>query len=458
MIHLNIGHRLREHLFDALRDTHRIKIKVHILDSDEQHVSDFQFSYGSTHLVSGSVNVDTTQDVTRSLQLDILDPRGRLLFTPDTPAEGGIYAEYMVAVEYCVLVPHHNLFPRSDLYPHPKIYPGDTAKPESGTWVDIPVFWGPLTKYTSSGGVVSIEAQGKESLGLAPHDVGQGYTLKKGKHVDDAIEAVLRRIGERKFALGSLPWKLKHDVPVHPQDEAWRIVALGQDDSDGNRAGPLIAKTGTHPHHLFFDGRGRTRAKRLNKEAVHTFDDRWLVSEPEVDYEGLEFVNRAIIRGLKPKGKGKKRIVVEVTLPKENPLSPENLKRHGKKKFRTVRVDTDLDDPRKCRQRGIHILRAQAKIDLDASFETLPNPLLEEHDVIRAKTDAIHVEFPLRVFTLPLTSADAMTIGYTKRVSSRPRVRGQKNHRKLRGRGAAGPPGGRGAGAATGGSGGAGNR
>lgn len=446
MLHLNVGHRLRDNLFEALRSSHRIKVRAHILNADEEPVAHMSWKYGSTRIVSGSVQVDTTQDVDRSLAITFADPRRTIVFDPDSPAEGASWVGYMIAVEYSVLVPHHNLFPRSDLYPSPSLHPGDTPLSESGTWVHCPVFQGPITHYSSSGGMVELEGQGKESLALAPYYAGKGYTLDKGLHVDNAIRRVLERIGETKFALPDLPWKLKHHRAVHPQSEPWRVVALGEEDAGGHRAGPLVKRTGRHPHHLFYDGRGKVRIKRLNKNACHTFDWRWLLSEPEVDYEGLEFINRVVVRGVKPKGKGKHRISAEVVLPKENPLSAHNLARAGKTEvWRTHYEDTDLDTEEKCRDRGRHILDHQSVIGLEASFECLPLPMLEPLDVVRVKSETLHVEFPVRQFTLPLTSSDPMTIGETKRVKTHPRVNTASH-------GAAGPGGGHGHGAAQGGS------
>lgn len=442
MLHLNISKRERDALFDTLRSSHRIRTEAEILDSTEKPIGHFKDRYGTLKLISGSVDVDATQDVTRSLEMEFYDPAHRLPFNPETPKESGAFTGYFIHVRYCVLVPHFNLFPRPDRYPAPAMLPGTTGQRlhEGASWYEIPVFWGPITHLSSVAGHTTIEAQGKESLALDPHFAANSYRLSKGMHVDEAMMHVLQRLGERRFQMPNLPWKLRAHRAVMPQDEPWRVVALGHEDDAGEKVGALVDRVGKHPHFVHYDGRGYVRVSRLNKKHAHTFDGDWLTSEPEVDYEGLEYVNRVVVRGIKPKGK-KHRCSASVQLPKENPLSPENLHRADQKPMlRTEFVDTDLDTDKKCRQRALHILEHHSKVALEASFECLPLPMLEENDLVRVRTENLHVEFPVKQFSIPLT-AGAMSIGDTEKLASRPLRRHKRKHRA--GAGAAGPGGGR---------------
>src|SRR5690606_35115590 len=90
----------------------------------------------SSRLVAGEVMGDVSQDVTRSLSLGLVDPEGKLRFEGRSPARGAVFADRFVSVEYGVFVP------------------------ELDEWVDVPVFWGPVTDFSRSGHLVTIEAQG----------------------------------------------------------------------------------------------------------------------------------------------------------------------------------------------------------------------------------------------------------------------------------------------------------
>lgn len=416
MLHLPIHTRLREALWDTLLDSHRIRTKIHIHDSDEKRVSSFDFDHGS-RLVSGAVQVDSTADVTRSLSLETLDPKHRLIFTPNSPAHGAIFSGYFLSAEYSVYVPPFNLFPRSDLYPAPDLYPGDPTPGDAGIWVDIPVFWGPLTKFSSAGALVTLEAQGKEALALAPNYANQGYTLHHHDHTDDAIKQVLRRIGERRFDIPDLPWRLKHNRGVHPTSEPWKVVKGGEEDSNGKPIAGLIERTGKHPHHIYYDAAGQVRVKPLNKEPVFTFDSSTMHTLPELTYDALDFANTIVVRGGKPHGKGKKRAYARVTLPAHHPLSPQAMARNGEPRYITKFVDApNLKTDRDCRQRGHHLLQHHSEIGVEASFDCLPIPMFEELDEVKIETDLFAIRFPLKQFTIPLTADQPMTIGETKRV------------------------------------------
>lgn len=82
-----------------------------------------------------------------------------------------------------------------------------------------------------------------------------------------------------------------------------------------------------------------------------------------------------------------------------------------------------LKSDSECEDRAEDILERMSRSGLDASFECLPIPHLEEGDMVRLKSDGFHVKWPLTQFTIPLTAEDSMSIGFNKR----PRA---KHHRK----------------------------
>jgi len=67
----------------------------------------------------------------------------------------------------------------------------------------------------------------------------------------------LRRVGERRFHIPRLPFRLGKEVAVHPRDEPWKIINGGAQDSSGDHTGGLINLTGKHPHHSYYDAEGR---------------------------------------------------------------------------------------------------------------------------------------------------------------------------------------------------------
>lgn len=419
MLHLPLDPVTRDALWDALLDSTQIRVDVGIHDPQEKRVSSFDFAEGSSQLESGSVTVDTTQDVSRSLELELFDDRQRFAFEPDSPAHGAIFTGYFVSVQYEIYVPPFGAWPHPESYPETTSYPGATdLSADSGLWIEAPVFWGPLTAYEQLGPEIKIEAQGKEARALAPHYATKGYTVHEHEHTDDAIKNVMRRVGEDRFDIPDLPWRVKHDRPVHPQSEPWKVVAGGEEDHNGNPIAGLIERTGAHPFYLYYDARGYLRAKHLNKQPVFTFDGHTMTTPATTNLDALNFYNAVDVTGGKPKGKGKKRAHALVELPADNPMSPHALRRrNGAKTYVTKFIQApNLKTDRACRQRGLHVLR-QAHTSLEVSFDALPIPMLEEMDVVRVETEEFGlVTVPLKQFTLPLDASSDMTIGDTKRV------------------------------------------
>src|SRR5688500_18157631 len=119
---------------DALRDNHRIRLDVQLLDQDEEPIDNLQAPI--SRVLEGEIQFDTSADVTRSLSMTILDENRQLKFEPNSPAHGVLYADRFLAVRY-------------------EVYVGDLED-----WISCPVFWGPLSGFSRSGPQVTIEAQG----------------------------------------------------------------------------------------------------------------------------------------------------------------------------------------------------------------------------------------------------------------------------------------------------------
>lgn len=437
MLNLDLTKRQTEAYWATLTTSHQIKVIANVLNEDEEHTNDFNMKFGTTHLLSGAVQVDDTQDISRSLSITFLDPDQRFRWAPDHSSPGSLYSGDFLAIYYAIKVRDDNRYLGQGDFAklHPKYHKiGSKAliDYEKTYWVEVPVFWGPLTTYEAVGAEVTIEAQGKESLLMDPHFVTEGYTLDKHMHVDDAIQEVLRRCGERRFKMPSLPYRLGKDVVVSPGDEPWNVINGGGQDSAGKNVSGLIDRTGKHPHHCYYDAKGRFCIKRLNKETVYRFYDNTALSLPDVTYDPTTFINHVIVHGAAPQGKGKKAVKAEISLPRHNPLSPWKLARNGKPRYLTMEVTVDnLKTEKECKNRAHHLLNHHSMVGAQVAFDCLPIPTLEPGDVTRVKVEGgFELRSPLKQFTIPLTSSDSMSIGYNKRLKTKGKPGGPKGHRK----------------------------
>ncbi len=434
MLNLDLTKRQTEAFFATLRSSHKMRVRIHVLNEDEQHTSDFNMKFGTTHLLEGSVQVDSTQDVTRSLSLTFLDPDRRFRWTPDHSSPGTLYSGDFIAVEYGILVRDDNRYLGPEFNKlHPKYHKvGSKAliDYEKQYWVDVPVFWGPLTTYEANGPEITIEAQGKESLLMDPHFAHDSYSLSKHMHVDDAMQEVLRRVGERRFKMPHLPFRLGKEVSVHSKSQPWQVITGGGTDSGGKNIPGLINHTGKHPHHAYYDAAGRFTVKRLNKETVFRFYKDTVTTMPDVTYDPTTFINTVVVHGAKPQGKGKKAVKAEVSLPRHNPNSPWKLSRNGKPRYLVMEVTADnLKTEKECRQRAHHLLDHHSMVGVSVAFDTLPIPTLEPGDVVRVKVESgFELHTPVKQFTIPLTSSESMSIGYNKRLKSHGKPGGPKGH------------------------------
>jgi hypothetical protein len=230
MIPLGISRAERRAFEDKLSEDHRIRVRVRILNRDEKPIA--SLTAPSSRVLDGQVLIDTTQDVTRQLNgLTVLDPRGNLVLDRDGPADVPLSPATMVAVEYGVLVED---------------------------WLDVPVFWGPLTRFERSGAEVTIEALGKESLMLPPNVLGAAVTARKGVKVTEAILRVARAAGERRLNIPNLKARLPEHFSVTGREPAWpRLQQLAR----------------SVDRQLFYDGAGRLRLRRLPSDPVFRVDE-----------------------------------------------------------------------------------------------------------------------------------------------------------------------------------------
>jgi hypothetical protein len=385
----------------------RMRVRVKVLDRDEKVIQSLDAPAGQ--IVSGSIDVDATADVTRSLDLELLDERHALGFDVASPAKAGLFADNFVAVERGVFV--------------------DTLS----RWIDVPVFWGPLTNFSREGDRVKLEGQGKEALGLSPHFATQGYTIRKGRRVDDAIRDVMDRIGETRYALPDMGARLPRHAVVEPDEEPWRVVKFGWEAEDRVIRGKgknrhkervtvdyngLVSLAGNM--NLFYNGNGRLAARRRSRDPVLVLEEgRDLSARPVPRFDALAARNTVVVTGAKiTRGKKPNRHHVQmratVTLKSTHPLSTKSLARNGKPRHLTEFITADnLKTRAACRARGERVLREKSQDGLELAFECLPFPLLEELDTVRVRTDEYQLDVVLKRFTIPLDEG-LMSIGWDR--------------------------------------------
>lgn len=378
----------RDAYMDALRSDHLIRLDVQLRDRDERPID--SLTAPINRVLSGAVDVDTTADVSRSLELQLLDPHGRLKFEANSPAQGALFADRFIAVRY------------------------EVAVAELEEWVRVPVFWGPLTNFRREGAEVTLEGMGKEVLMLAPQLATRGYTLAKRTRTDDAIKRVARRCGEQRFDLPDLDHRLERARSISRATEPWLVIAGGGEDREGKRVPGLLEK-GSGNRHAYYTPRGRLTARRRPRRPRHTFrTGRDILTPPALMWDALEFVNTIIVLGVAPKGKPPAH--GRAQLPTHHPLSPAKLARNGQPRFMTSIVDTELKTNKACQARAEDMLDNAATSGMEASFEALPVPHLKEDDMVRVRTADYAFSFRARQFTLPLAATDAMTVGANREV------------------------------------------
>lgn len=398
MIDLSLTAAERRAYEATLTRSHRIRTTLGLLNRNEEPLG----AVGG-RLASGSVTIDATQDVTRSLDIEIVDPNHAIRFEPESPNAGALYVDRFITATYGVYVP--------DLVAQEY----DLAL---GFWVDAPVFWGPVTYFERTGAVARVEAQGKERLMLDPHYAARGYTVRKRTRVDDAIRRVAGRAGETRFALPDLSQRLKRSRVVGSASEPWKVIKGGEENAKGKLLSGLIDRAGGD-RDVGYDGLGRLVAPGRGTSSVFTFtdgEDGHLVGPPTIRYDVETFRNTVILRG--GRRKKRKRAGARVSLPAAHPLSPQSLSRNGAPRYLVEHVDVEgLKTDAGCKRRARQILDRVASQGVEAAFNSLPVPHLEERDQVTLKTSEFAISFPISSMTIPLIATDSMAVGATKPVN-----------------------------------------
>lgn len=359
----------------------------------------------TTNMIDGTVNYDTTADVTRMLDLDFYDEKGNLGFEPDDPSDAPLHRSRMLRVW------------------------DERYVDALGDWVACPVFTGPCWDWQRDNGLVTVTAHGMERQAMGAAWETHHYPPKT--RIDRIIRELLAAVGDVNAVVPDITRTTPHKMTIHPLEPVWPHVEH------------LAASV---DHYVFYDGMGRFHMRPFRQSAVYRFHDALLDRVvPKRSVDG--FSNTFVVLGPNPKGP-KKRIRAVAFV--QGSLSPASLNRNGVP-LHLVASDTvsalDRRAPERTKKGAIvkgkkghvkfhHVLdylktqkHAQEIADrlalehgttrTDLTFPSLPIPMLEEHDMVAVDDPAFGTaKLRMRQWSLPLEGGDAgnsqgspMTVG-----------------------------------------------
>lgn len=375
-------------LFNLLRSTHSIRMIVRLMDLNHNYIDDLTPSF-----ISGQVQVDADAEVSRSLDLTLIDPLRAIQLDPESPSPTGVYINHMISVLYQIISP-------------------------SGVWFDVPVFCGPIDSVERDEVYLDIKCLGKESLALDNMWVGKTY---KGKPIiTEVIKDVFANVlGEVKTDIPDLPKKSNGPVHLKIDTTPWATLRKLANVLD---------------RQLFYDGRGMAVLRKTPTVPVITLDEFWLSTPPVPGYDLGRASNAVEVTGGNPKGP-KKSIVSRAVAPASHPLSPHRLARGNPpvpRFINPIRVqNTDLLRQKDADKYADDLLSEALLEAVTITADVgLPIPMLEEQDLVGIATDQVSTEFRSRKFTIPLVVGQDQAIGYVKRLTPRGKSPVRKRTRK----------------------------
>lgn len=324
----------------------QIEVEVTTLDGE-------LVSHLTPEVTGGNVIVDAEagDDVTsRILDMTFAQPR-RMLFEPQSASDMPFHRKYAIHVVDSRLIP------------------------ELGRWVECPVFSGPLWDFDRTGAEVRVVGHGWERQAFCVK--WNEETYKQGKRKTDVIKDLLREAGFTQ--LGGIP-DLSATLPerftVTKRDVLWPAIVK-------------LAKS--MDRHIFFDGQGRPRLRRLPDAPSFIFDDRHLLGDLVVDRQAQGTPNVFEVVGAKPKGpKRRPRDVRE--LDPSHPNSKESLALNGEPYRVLVREENRaIKTQAEAVARTLRLRERAERGMTDTQVDVLPFPHFDELDLV-AVADAVGAE------------------------------------------------------------------
>ena len=364
--------------------THRMQVEVTMLDLNGRELADL-----STRMIDGQVDIDSSAETTRSLDISFHDPNHVLHLDSRGPGDGGLYLDRLISVVYGVFV--------------------DKLK----RWVWVPVFRGPIITLARDGTTLNVNCIGMEHL--AKGNAWAPMSFKKNADVVTTIRHILaERGGEKRFSFPSSGGRLPGPLSLGRMTQPW-----------------VVATTLAHSIHqqLYYDGSGICRLRAIPQDNVWRFtsgDGGTVLTEPDVTYDLSSVSNVVWVRG--KKGTTKKPQITSVSVAsRTHPLSPWALGRNGVPRYLVTLVDDDnIRSKAGAKAIGDAKLAQLLRETVDVSFDSLPVPHLDPYDVVSVVTPTVSLSFRIGRVSIPLTHGGVMSIGVNRRVApNRRRVRGR---------------------------------
>lgn len=154
-------------------------------------------------------------------------------------------------------------------------------------WVDVPVFRGPIFEVARRGIQVDIDAQGGEAGHLPPAVFPHAFSVRKATKISDAIREIMRKRGEKRFALEHTYRGLSKDKTWGVGQSPWRAVQNLADAVDKQ---------------LYKRGDGTLRLRELPTQPAWVFTegtDALMVDDAEERVSRANVYNLVIVRGEK---------------------------------------------------------------------------------------------------------------------------------------------------------------
>lgn len=373
---------------EALLGDYAVNARVSVLDMDQQMVG--QVTGG---VLSGQVDVDSSQDVERTCTVEVRDPGNHLGLVAADPQSPPVLATRMVRIEHGVRVPR------------------------LGRWVWVPLFTGPISKAAMDDGKVTITGKGKESLlGAA---TSRTTTYKKGSRKTDIIANQIAKQGEEFRQITRWSDKTTSDIVIASTQAPWPVLK--------QLARELSGSSSNYPW-LGYDGRGICVLKSHSQAVRWRFDQAQIMSDPQIDVDTESMCNFVVAT---PNDTGSKTKLKQATarLAKSDPFSPESLSRGGVPRFVRDEITGDWTSQKQIQAAANARLDSVSRASVTVSMDTLVIPHLEPRDVVRIVTDKWTWDMQLTKFTIPLAASQAMSHGRTVVVRPKAKMRGRVVHR-----------------------------
>jgi hypothetical protein len=261
-----------------------------------------------------------------------------------------------------------------------------------------------VTKVDRNSVWLSIEAQGKELIALAPS--WKMKTYKRGAKKTSVIVDLLRNFtGETKLSIPDLPSKTTSDIAISNDTKPWEV------------AKNLASSMG---YQLFYDGRGTAVMRPIPRTPIFTFSDfgdgALVLDKAQIGYDLSSIKNTVLVIGTTTQGKKKVQIKVVRTAPNNHPLSAVNLGRNGVPRYLFEKIeDENINSVAEATAVANSRLDQLLLEPISVTFNSAPAPHLEPADVYRISTPEYGMNAVIHQMTIPLRHSGTAAMGYLRR-------------------------------------------